>query len=90
MMADKDSMAGHVLASFTFGSWAVKYGVPLSGLMQDETIRIIDRINSNSAIDNLESQLDILKSLDKLGADFRPTRTLNTDHRGTASLPPIR
>ena len=77
MMADKDSMAGHVLASFTFGSWAFKYGVPLSGLMQDETIRIIDRINSN-CIDNLESQLDILKSLDKLGADFRPTRTLNT------------
>lgn len=77
MLADKDSLAGNVLASFTFGSWAVKYGVPLSTLMLDDTIRAIERINSN-CIDDLESQVAILKAQRKLGSDFQPAHSLGT------------
>ena len=77
ILADKDSLAGNVLASFTFGSWALKYGVPLSTLMLDDTIRAIERINNN-CVDDLESQLAILKARKKLGSDFQPARSLET------------
>jgi alpha-beta hydrolase superfamily lysophospholipase len=77
ILADGDSVAGHVLASFTLGSWSAKYQVPLDALLRPESIRAIRRINAN-CIDDLESQFKILKAQSKLGDGFQPARALAT------------
>jgi pimeloyl-ACP methyl ester carboxylesterase len=76
MLANSNSLAGHVLSSFTLGSWSVKYGVPLTTLVRPEVIETLRAINAN-CIDKLESEVEIFKAQSKLSSDFAPQRSLN-------------
>jgi alpha-beta hydrolase superfamily lysophospholipase len=75
MLANSNSLAGNVLSSFALGSWSVKYGVPLTSLINSKTIQTIRAINAN-CIDKFEGEVDIFEAQSKLGNDFLPQRSL--------------
>lgn len=69
LLADIGSVEGRVLAAFTLQSWAVKYGLSLREVAQEDSIAAILAINRN-CVDSIEGQIAVLKAQKNLGKAF--------------------
>jgi hypothetical protein len=61
LIADINSLDGRVLTSFTLGSWAVKYGLPLPALASPGVIAAINKVN-RKCVTNVSDMLDIFSA----------------------------
>jgi len=74
--ANLNSIAGRILASYTLDSWNVKYGAPLTGLLDSTSQSLIEEVAKN-CVDDLGSKIDAAaaqKGLDKQFLRADPAR----------------
>lgn len=66
---DINTIPGRILAAMTLLSWSRSFGFPLDGLINDETLKIIQHIDKH-CIDSLGGKLDAFEAEQDLGKRF--------------------
>ena len=66
---DINTISGRILAAMTLLSWSRSFGLPLDGLVNDSTIKIIQHIDKH-CVDDLGGELGALSAEQDLGAKF--------------------
>ncbi|MFN4141600.1 alpha/beta fold hydrolase [Aestuariivirga sp.] len=69
LRANLGSVAGRILASFTLSSWNVKYGAPLSSLLDRTAASLVEEVG-RSCVDDLGGKLDALAAQKGLKQNF--------------------
>ena len=69
LMANLNSIAGRILASYTLNSWNVKYGAPLTSLLDSTSQNLIEEVAKN-CVDDLGSKIDAAAAQKGLNRQF--------------------
>jgi Secretory lipase len=69
LIADMNSVAGHILGSFTLQSWSVKYNADLSNLVDKQTAPIVAHVASN-CVDHASGAINSLMAQKPLKSKF--------------------
>lgn len=69
MLAGINTIEGRIFTSYTLGSWALKYDLPLTALADAAAIKNIQSVGTNCS-DDFSSQLDLLSSQKPLKNKF--------------------
>ncbi|WP_119391663.1 alpha/beta fold hydrolase [Taklimakanibacter lacteus] len=66
---DINTIAGRILAAMTLLSWSRSFGFPLDGLLNDNTLKIVQHIDKH-CVDDLGGKLAALSAEQDLGSKF--------------------
>ena len=66
---DINSIAGRILAAMTLLSWSRNFGIPLDGLVNEHSLKVVEHIDKH-CVDGLGGEIEALSAEQDLGSKF--------------------